>query len=206
MAETNKSVEPADDAAQENDGSTPPETEEHTDIAPPEETADPVTELTEALDAAKQEAKENYDKFLRLSAEMENYKKRTAKELGDFRKYANESVMRDLLEVVDNLERALDASESEGGAESLREGIQLILDDLLKIFGNFEVKPIDALGEPFDPVFHQAVMQEETDEQPDNTVLRQLQKGYTLHDRLLRPAMVVVAKAGSTPSGDSQTD
>lgn len=206
MAENKKSEESTDNAAQQNDGSTPPETEELTDIAPPEETADPVPDLTEALDAAKQEAKENYDKLLRLSAEMENYKKRTAKELGDFRKYANESVMRDLLEVVDNLERALEASDTEAGAESLGEGIQLILDDLLKMFDRFAVKPIDALGEPFDPVFHQAVMQEETGEQPENTVLRQLQKGYTLHDRLLRPAMVVVAKAGVEPSGDTQTD
>jgi molecular chaperone GrpE len=151
----------------------------------------------EKLETALREARENYDRFLRVSAEFDNFKKRTAREVQDFRKFANESLLRDLLPVVDNLERALAVApdaQKEGG---LREGIELTLKQLYKLLEGAVVLPIEAEGNPFDPAFHQAMMQEPSDQVPDNTVIRQMQKGYTIHGRLLRPAMVVVAKAAA---------
>ncbi|WP_084067329.1 nucleotide exchange factor GrpE [Desulfocicer vacuolatum] len=141
------------------------------------------------------ELKTEKDKALRLSAEFENYKKRSSREISDFRKYANESVFKKLLTVVDNLERAIDSGETQNNQASILEGIQLTHKELIKLFEAFNIKAIEALNLPFDPAFHQAVTQQETDEHPDNTVISELQKGYVLHDRLLRPSMVVVSKA-----------
>lgn len=157
-----------------------------------------IRDLEAQLEAARKEAQENYDRFLRVSAEFENYKKRAAREMADFKKFANESFVQQLLPVVDNLERAIAAcSENDAAASGgVLQGIRMTLDEILKVFEKFVVKPIHALGQPFDPNFHQAVMQKETDKDPGNTVIEELQKGYTIHDRLLRPAMVVVSKAG----------
>jgi molecular chaperone GrpE len=150
------------------------------------------------LETARQEAQQHYDRLLRVSAEFDNYKKRTAKELAEFRKFANESLIKELLPVVDNLERAvsLAASESET-VDSFVEGVELTLKEIRKVFARHQVMPIESIGQPFDPCFHQAVMQLETSEHPANTVVQELQKGYTIHDRLLRPAMVVVSKSNS---------
>ena len=141
------------------------------------------------------ELKAEKDKALRLSAEFENYKKRSSREICDFRKYANESVFKKLLTVVDNLERAIDSGEQQNNQASILEGIQLTHKELIKLFEAFSIKPVEAQGTPFDPAFHQAVTQQESDEHPENTVLNELQKGYVLHDRLLRPSMVVVSKS-----------
>ncbi len=152
--------------------------------------------LTEELIQAKEEAKANYDRFLRASAELENLKKRTRRELDDLRKFANQSLFKELLVVVDNLERAIDSCQHDGGSfEQLMEGVHLTLADVLKIFDKFGVKSIEAIDKPFDPTVHEAVMQESVTDVPDNTVIKELQKGYWLHDRLLRPSMVVVSKA-----------
>lgn len=154
--------------------------------------------LAAKLEAAEKEAGENYDRFLRISAEFENYKKRKEREASDFRKYANETLVKELLPVVDNLERAMDTSKDHDDAVScILEGVDMTLKGIFKVLEKFAVKAVDAVGNAFDPTYHQAVMQEETDEHPENTVIRELQKGYTIHDRLLRPAMVVVAKAAS---------
>ena len=153
--------------------------------------------LEAQLEAKIREAKENYDRFLRISADFDNFKKRSARELEDFRKYANEAILRELLPVVDNLERALDVPVEGDTDGALREGIELTLKEVLKVLERFAVRPIEASGKPFNPAFHEAMMQEETDLFPDNTVLREFQKGYTIHDRLLRPAMVIVAKAAA---------
>jgi len=157
----------------------------------------------ETVKKAEAEAKDAYDRFLRASAELENYKKRTQKEMADFRKYANASLVKDLLGVVDNLERAIESSNENNEEGQLSEGVDLTLKELLKIFKKFHACPIEALGKPFDPCYHQAMMQEETNEQPENVVLKELQKGYMIHDRLLRPAMVVVSKLPAD-SGDDE--
>ena len=151
------------------------------------------------LESAQQEAKDNYDRLLRVSAEFENYKKRTTREQTEFRKYANEALIKDLLMVVDNLERAIASvtSESEEVTTFLK-GVELTLQEILKILKRYNVSPIEAIGNPFDPCFHQAVMQTESTDHPANTVIEELQRGYLIFDRLLRPAMVVVSKSPST--------
>ena len=152
--------------------------------------------LEERCKAAEEEARQNYDRLLRVSAEFENYKKRTQRDMEDFRKYANEAILSELLSVIDNLERAIQSGrDSEGPIDQLTQGVDLTLKELLKIFERFSVRQIDAVGRSFDPNFHQAVLQETSNDHPTNTVLREFQKGYLLHDRLLRPAMVVVSKA-----------
>lgn len=166
-----------------------------------------VEQLQAALDAEK-------DRVLRLSAEFENYKKRSSREMADFRKFANETILKQLLVVVDNLERAIssatpnntDIQKTDKNGEKpnpetqdncIIQGVEMTHKDIVKLFEAFSVKPVEAQGKPFDPVFHQAVSHQESDEYPDNTVIMELQKGYLLHDRLLRPSMVVVSKAAS---------
>jgi len=134
------------------------------------------------------------DRILRLSAEFENYKKRKQRELDEFKKFANETVFRQLLTLADNLERAILSARENLDEDGLLKGVQLTHKEMIKLFETFNVKPVEAENQAFDPNFHQAVNQEETDEFPDNTVITVLQKGYLLHDRLIRPAMVVVSK------------
>ena len=157
---------------------------------------DPVKDLEAQLEAKEQEAKENYDRLLRVSAEFDNYKKRTSRELEEFRKFANQSLIKELLSVVDNLELAMNSTNGhEAIDQRLLQGLEMTHKEILKVFEKFNVNPIVAKGEVFDPTFHEAVMQEETDEYEANTVVNELQKGYLIHNRLLRPSMVVVARS-----------
>ena len=157
---------------------------------------DPMKDLEVQLEAKEQEAKENYDRLLRVSAEFENYKKRTSRELEEFRKFANQSLIKELLSVVDNLELAMKSTNGHQTIDQgLLQGLEMTHKEILKIFEKFNVKPIEAQGQVFDPTFHEAVMQEETDEVNANTIVNELQKGYLIHNRLLRPSMVVVARS-----------
>jgi len=166
-----------------------------------------VEALTEKKLAIEKEAHENYDRFLRISAEFENHKKRTDREMTEFRKYANETFVKEMLPVVDNLQRAIASAKEKGEKNGvLVEGVQLTLKDMLKVFDKFRVKPIESLGEIFDPAYHQAVQQEETENHTENTVIRELQTGYTIHDRLLRPSMVIVAKSSSEKKDPKKED
>jgi len=160
-----------------------------------ETVSDPVKELENRCEMAEQESRQNYERLLRVSADFENFKKRSFRETDDFRKYANELLLLELLTVVDNLERAIQSTSGENNeAGCVIEGVEMTLKALLKIFERFSVKLIEAVGKPFDPNFHQAVMQEASDLYPENTIISEFQKGYMLHDRLLRPSMVVVSK------------
>ncbi len=176
---------------------------ETTESAPEEET--PQTP-EEKLEQAQAEAAAAQDRFLRASAELENYKKRTQKEMAEFKRFANASLVKEILGVVDNLERAFESSNGSNDKEQLAEGLDLTLKELLKIFKTFHVTPVESLGEKFDPRYHQAMMQEETSDHPGNVVIRELQKGYMIHDRLLRPAMVVVSKAAPDCQEDQSPD
>ena len=170
-------------------------------VAAPSPEEPPATESVEEpadlkiqLEKAQNEAQDHYERFLRIAAELDNFRKRKEREVNDLRKYANQNLLRDLLSVVDNLERAIGATQDTETAEGLVEGVDMTLKELLKIFENAGVKPIAAVDQPFDPNLHEAVMQEENENIPENTVIRELQKGYQIHDRLLRPAMVVVSR------------
>ena len=189
-------IETEDDFKPESEEQEPVDAEKPSETNQAEESEN-TAQLKDQLEAAKQEAGQEHDRVLRLSAEFENYKKRMSRQMDEFRKYANEALLKDLLSVVDNLERALNTSEKDSGAatqDTFIEGIEMTLNEVLRILTRYHVTPIDSLGKPFDPVFHEAVMQEESDEQPENTVINEFQKGYLIHDRLLRPSMVVVSR------------
>jgi molecular chaperone GrpE len=156
---------------------------------------DPIKELEAKLEAKEKETVETYDRLLRATAEFDNYKKRSSREMAEFRKFANQSLIKEMLSVVDNLELAMNSSNGNKAIDKdLLQGLEMTHKEILKVFEKFDVKPIDAKGRPFDPSFHEAVMQEETNDSPKNTVVNELQRGYMIHDRLLRPSMVVVAK------------
>jgi len=156
---------------------------------------EPIKALEAKFEAKEKEAEENYDRLLRLSAEFENYKKRSSREIEEFRKFANQSLIKEMLSVVDNLELAMNSTNSHKAIDKdLLQGLEMTHREILKVFEKFNVKPIDAKDQPFDPTFHEAVMQEETNDYAKNTVINEMQRGYMIHDRLLRPSMVVVAK------------
>ncbi len=192
-------IESDDNLSKNSDEQEPVEADEQPEINQTKDT-EQAKSLEEQLEEAQQETAQERDRMLRLSAEFENYKKRMNRQMDEFRKYANEALLKDLLSVVDNLERALSTTGKDAGETihgSLIEGVEMTLNEVLKILTKFNVTPIESLEKPFDPVFHEAVMQEESDQQPENTVINEFQKGYLIHDRLLRPSMVVVSKAKS---------
>lgn len=161
-------------------------------------------ELRQQLEKKESEARENYDRFLRQVAELENFKKRVAREKGEALRYANESLIKDLLPVLDNLERAVDhAKEGENG-EPLVEGVEMVLKGFLDVLSKHGVTQISAKGESFDPERHEAVAQVENAECEPNSVVEEHHKGYYLLDRLLRPALVSVAKARETKEKKKQ--
>ncbi len=157
---------------------------------------DPIADLESRLEAAEQARQAEQDRYMRLYAEFDNYKKRTAREMNEFRKYATENLIKELIPVVDNLERAISSSGEDTRDKScILEGVEMTRKEILRVLEKYEVKPIDALGTSFDPNFHEAVGQEESETEADNIVVRELLKGYTMHDRLIRPTMVIVSKA-----------
>ena len=150
--------------------------------------------LKAQMEEKAKQAEENYDRFLRAQAELENYKKRTEREKSSLVKYGNEELIKAILPVVDNLERALDHPQGEN-PDGLLEGVKIIYSQLLQALEKFGVTPIAAVGKPFDPSKHEAMMQVESTDHEPNTVVSELQRGYFLNDRLLRPARVSVARA-----------
>jgi molecular chaperone GrpE len=179
-----------------------------------EKAAPVLEEVVAQLSAAEKKAQENYDRFLRVTADFENYKKRTAREMNELAKYANEKFSKELLLVVDNLERAIESASGRCTADDpLVQGVEMTLKDTLKLLERHQVVPIASLGQPFDPNYHQAMLQMEVEDQPPNTVVKELQRGFMIHDRLLRPSLVAVSKAdtkqdkpGNTSSENGSTD
>ena len=148
----------------------------------------------EALAAAEQDLAKHRDAMLRMQAEMENLRKRLARDAERSRKFALERIMKDLLQVRDSMERGLGMADESATVESLREGQELTLKMLAKVLQDHDLEVIDPVGEPFDPEWHEAMTVLPSAEVDENTVLEVLQKGYRLHDRLIRPAMVVVSR------------
>ncbi len=153
-------------------------------------------EAPAALVAAEAKATENRENYLRAVAEMENYRKRTERELENARKFAVERFAQDLVAVGDSLEAGIAAAASNPGP-ALLEGAQGTLKQLQSAFDKAGIKLIDPAGQPFDPEWHEAMLVQESADQPADTVLSVIQKGYSLNGRLLRPARVVVSKAPS---------
>ena len=153
-----------------------------------DENAGPET-LTEAQEAIA----ELNERIVRLTADFDNFRKRAQREKDEARQFANQGLLEKLLPVLDNFEMALTAVKD--ADPSVRDGVQMILDQLLGVLKESGVEPVDAMGQPFDPNLHEALSQEETSEVEEGTVVQQVQRGYKLNDRLVRPARVVVAKA-----------
>lgn len=175
--------------------------EETAEEAAAEETAETETEPEEKKEEASDNKKESETekqlaemnaKYVRLMADFQNQKKRFEKEKADIYQFANEDIVKSLLEVIDNFERALDASQDDGS--KFREGMEMIFKQLMGALEKAGVSEIKALGEEFDPNFHNAVMMEETDEFESNKVSGVMQKGYTLNSKVIRPSMVKVAQ------------
>lgn len=150
--------------------------------------------LEEQLAAKEKEARENWDRFLRERADLENYRKRVGREKEELLNYGNKSLLEEILPVIDSLERAL-AHASDDGMGAVVEGIRMTHAMLLAVLKKFNVTPIEAVGAPFDSAYHQAMAQVPTDQHETNTVVEEFQKGYMLKERLLRPSMVTVAAA-----------
>ncbi len=164
------------------------------DVVAEEEPDDELTRLTNALDAKTQEAKDHFDARLRLQAEFDNFKKRKDKELQDFRKYANEDILREMLSVVDDFERAIAAAEQTHKLEDFLKGIEMIFDKFLGALKRKGIKEIEAEGQPFNPEIHEAIMQMERDDLEEGIVVSVFQKGYTLNDRVIVAPKVGVSK------------
>jgi molecular chaperone GrpE len=156
-------------------------------------------ELEAKIAALEKDKKENWDRYLRAAADVENLRKRQKRELDDARLESKGRVLKEMLPVVDNLERAIEHATAQAGTNPIVEGVQLVLRQFLTAFERLDVTPVEAAGQPFDPNLHEAISQQETDA-PPGTVVQVLQRGYKSGDRLLRPALVVVAKAKTAPA------
>ncbi len=163
-----------------------------------------LVELQQTLATVEREKQEHWERVLRATADMENLRKRTRRELDDARVEARGSVLREMLPVIDNLERAVQHAEQQGHAEdpeanALIEGVRLVLRQFEQALEKCNVFAVDAAGKPFDPNVHEAIGQQESAEHAPGVVVQQLQRGYKIGERLLRPALVIVAKAPAAP-------
>lgn len=152
------------------------------------------SELLQKINELQDEAEKNYDLYLRSEAEIDNLRKRNRKEKEEWVKYANETLIKEILPVIDNLEMAISHAQNENSLHALREGVELTLKGLRDTLEKSGLQEIKAEGIPFDPSYHHAVSEQEDQDVKAGIILRELQRGYTLKKRLIRPAMVVVSK------------
>lgn len=202
------------EAAVAEERAVPEEGGEEVDVATPPPDPEKLAARVKLLEAQLEESfkrardtndrlKDTHERLLRSAAEFENFKKRANKERDDAAKFGNEKLLKDFLPVMDNLERALDHAEQHD-LKQVIEGVRLVQKLFETTLARHGVTGFSAVGKPFDPAFHEALMQQESDEAP-NTVLSEMAKGYKLHERLVRPAAVVVAKARTPPAGDGSS-
>lgn len=170
------------------------EASEHEEVDEPPQ--DSTAKLQSQIDGLLAEKSALYDKLLRGQAEFENYRKRTERERAELYQHGRDDVLLQFLPVVDNFERALSSLEtSEGDAEALRHGVELIHKQFKDALSKFGLEAVEAVGQTFDPHVHEAVTTEATDKHKENTVIQEFQRGYKIGDRLLRPAKVKVASS-----------
>ena len=184
---------PTDDTNQlEKEGTQGDEDNEtQTDDSVEPETA---ASIEEEFAKLKAEYQEQYDQMLRKIAEFDNAKKRAERRAEESSKYAVEGVIKDVIPIIDSVERAVESTNESKDFDALSDGIQLIHKQLLDSLQRRNVNPIEAMGENFDPNRHEAIMHVESEEVPENAVIEEYQRGYTLHDRVVRPSMVSVSK------------
>ena len=146
------------------------------------------------LDPTEVELVDTKDKLLRLAAEFENFKKRRIRERDEQQKYSNERLVKDLLPVLDNLERALNSARQTGQGQVITSGLDLVIHEFLRVLAHEGVEPVITMGKPFDPAYQEALQSLETADSEPGTVVGEILKGYTIYGRVLRAALVVVAK------------
>ena len=181
---------------QENVENTADQEVDTAEAATAEQPTDELSLLREQLEAAETAAAMAKDELVRVQAEMQNLRRRTEQDIEKAHKFGQEKFSIELLSVMDNLERssaAAEASEDEA-VKAIKEGVELTLKGFIDCFKRFNIEPVDPLGEPFDPQLHQAMSIQETPDAEPNSVIAVMQKGYTLHGRVIRPAMVMVSK------------
>jgi len=166
---------------------------------------DQVEDLMVKLQEAEKKAAENYDKYVRAVAELENYRKRAAREKADAIQYGNETLLRDILPLVDGMDRALEHACNSEDFEAFKKGLELLQGQLLGCLQKHGVEMIDTAGKDFDPHVHEAMMQVESAEHGDSQVVGEFERGYLLNGRLLRPAKVSVCKRSSM-DGDPENN
>ena len=164
----------------------------HADKVVTQDTAQENVDLNKKLEEKEKEAAVNYDRYLRAVAELDNYRKRAAREKIDIIKYGKEDIIRDILPFVDSLDRALE--HDTGDVQAFKDGVALIQEQLLNCLKKHGVERIETAGMDFDPNFHEALMQMESDQHEDNKIVSEMEKGYLLNGRLLRPSRVCVCK------------
>jgi molecular chaperone GrpE len=185
------------DDASGGDAGPEPNDDASAEAAPENRAAEPIAD---PLDVAKQEVARLKDQLLRTAADFDNFRKRARKEQSDAEKKGREDILRELLPVFDNLERATAHAEKATDVQSVADGVGMVIRQFTDTLGKLGIERIATVGQPFDPAIHEAIQQVETAEHPPGTVAVEIQGGYRAKDRLIRPAMVVVAKA---PSGSS---
>ena len=162
---------------------------------------DPIKALEKDLQKTKNELAEQKDSFVRLQAETDNFRKRLSREKDEFSQYANERLFKELIPIFDNLERALEDPSND--TKSLKEGLEMILKQFSAFLEKEKVEPIKAIGEKFDPMVHEALTSEESNDHEENTIISEFVKGYTINNRVLRPSQVVISKK---PSPESENE
>ena len=195
-AQVETEVKNVTDSAEENGTEMPGEAQELT-----------LEQALERLADAEEEAEKAKGDLLRVQAEMQNLRRRTEQDIEKAHKYGQEKFSTELLSVMDNLERALDAASQHDDevVKAIYEGVDLTLKSFNDCFSKFAIESVDPLGEPFDPQLHQAMSMQDAPDAEPNTIISVMQKGYTLHGRVIRPAMVMVAKGKEpTPKIDGE--
>ena len=165
---------------------------------------DPIKALEKDLQKIKDELAEEKDKFVRLQAETDNFRKRLSREKDEFSQYANERLFKELIPIFDNLERALEDPSND--TKSLKEGLEMILKQFSAFLEKEKVEPIKAIGEKFDPIVHEALTSEESNDHEENTIISEFVKGYTINNRVLRPSQVVISKKPSPESEEGSKE
>jgi molecular chaperone GrpE len=165
------------------------------------ETEKDVSSVT--VDALRAELDQAKERVLRCQAELDNYRKRAAREMDEHHRYANIGLIRELLPVLDNVQRAIEAAEKSADGSGLLDGVKLVAQQLQGVLGRHHCVKIEALGAPFDPHLHHAILQQPSDEYPANTVIMVTQEGYQLHDRVVRPSQVIVSANDTRKSNDT---
>ncbi len=168
----------------------------------PDEEEDPENGIAADAEKVHRDLAQMRDNYMRTLADFDNFRKRSEREMREHKRYALTEPMREILQVVDNLERALDAAKVGTNADDLKVGVEMTLRQMQEVLRRFGVVPVHAIGERFDPTVHEAISREEDAQVQHPTVRHEMQRGYKLHERLLRPSLVAVAVPGAAPAKD----